>query len=663
MKFNKVLAALTGGALLCGSYACTDKIEPEPSPAAGNQEVYFPDNTSTTVNLEQNANHFDLTINRVNASAESTVALTSSATYIAEDDETATPKDASDIFTIPASVTFPMDVKELTLEVGVDFEKVIWNQVYNIEIAIDETQATPYGLKKVSLNVVFEPWEEWQVMDERGDYQQGALWDYNYATPVYYRKSLTNPDIIQYIVLSPFSDFDYEQLITVDGSTLVEIDGKEYPKAISEGIVTPIAYEEGGYYAYASTFWFIKNVYGPENDKDYTDADVDKAMVANDWMQSYYDPEKGRIYLYMTRYIADPYLGYWASQDLETLQLPGEFHDYYFDFNFEGNYVDPSGQEYAMVQIVPSSDIDNFSYKVVAGALSADELKAAQEELADDTETATYKGALTVRIPLDEEGDYTIVTVGYDEAGKNVCAGGQTFSFESVAKPSDFDSIGWCEYTDGIFAGLYAFDPLTWEVEIQEHKEMPGYYRLVKPYAGWPILGGDESLMHQGKFYLYLDAQNPKCVYLETSDLCVAALKQFPEPYVLSFGYYHKLTANYTDRQVILAGEAGTLKNDMITFPTAKLLLGTNGESSLYYANIDPENDTDDVTAGTGAFCVDLSVMAAAPKKKVSPRTSLPSVTTLRHMVKAAQAARPAGASVIKDKKEVIASMPLKRSI
>ena len=76
MKFNKIFSVLACTALLAAGYACTEKVEPTPSPVAGNEEVYFPYTDPATISIPVNATQISVTVNRVDATEESTVALT-----------------------------------------------------------------------------------------------------------------------------------------------------------------------------------------------------------------------------------------------------------------------------------------------------------------------------------------------------------------------------------------------------------------------------------------------------------------------------------------------------------------------------------------------------------------------------------------------------------
>lgn len=650
MKFNKIFSVLACAALLSGTFACTDKVEPTPSPVAGNEEVYFPYTASPQIAIPFDATHISVTVNRVDATEESTVALTSSVSYVDDSDEQ-NPQvvPVTDIFNIPASITFPKDVKEITLEIGVDFQKVVVDRAYYIELTLEDGKTGSYGLNHRIFQATYLPWEDWKLLSETepGIYQQAAIWDYEYTTPVYVRKSLTNEHLTQYMVLSPFSDFEYEQVINVDDTKTMEVDGVECPIVWMDGAIeTPVVNSNyGETMNYTTTFTYFK-YYWKGGGQFKTDDEVYSFMAGNNsegtvFAPSYFNPVQGRFFLYMTPYIS---LGHFG-ESLETLQLPGNYHDYYFTFNYQGNMVSNKGVESALVQVVPSTDIDHFSYNVLKGEPSEADLEKAYDALAEDPNAELiYEASYTISYPFEEEGKYTVIAVGFDKDNEVVCNGSKTYEFKTVQSASEWQSLGFVDYTDGLCVGLLLNEKAmaTWEVEIQEHKETPGYFRLVNPYENWPLLeAGIDWVVTEGNFYIELDAQDPDAVLMPMSDPGLdidTKINQQGElmgrAQVMSDAWYYIASQQATFEQVKAEGICGTFADDMITFPAAGLLMLAQNGKNLFYTNLDPEAPEDaDIDYGTGCFCVDFSQMSAAPAKKIGRKSVLPSTYELKSLV------------------------------
>ncbi|MDE6310859.1 MAG: hypothetical protein K2L96_03480 [Muribaculaceae bacterium] len=626
MKFNKIFSVLACAALLAGTYACTDKVEPTPSPVAGNEEVYFPFEESANITIPVNATMISVTVNRVDASEESTVALASAVTYTNEDSGEAVA--VTDIFTVPSSITFPKDVKQVTLEIGVDFEKVVMDREYNIDLTLDSSKTGSYGLGHKLFTATYLPWSEWELYSETepGVYQMGAYWDYEYNTPVYTRKSLTTEGLEQYLVLSPFSNLDYEEVIQVSADQFVEVDGVQCPVVkLTEAINTTIVNEKyGQVYMYTTAYEYLNDYYeggGAFPLPNGTTA-MD-AMQAQGWHLSYFNPVQGRFYLYMVLFIEDGFFG----EYLETLQLPGEFNDYYFTFNYSGNFVDKTGAEYAYVEVVPSPDLDHFACEMVPGKLSAQDAEAACEALAEDDDAEMiYAGSYTMSYAFEEAGDYTAIAVGYDKNNKVVCTGYKNYVFETVQSESEWKKLGNVDYTDGFFVGLClnkaAVD--TYEVAIEERKDTPGYYRLVNPYAGWWVLPELGWPLLEGNYYIEIDAQDPEAVLLPLCELGVDCKTKISQSEMMgaakgmSDGWYNINYGNSTLAQEKADGNVGVIADSRLTFPAASLLMVAGNGKNIFYANLDPDApEGAPIDYGEGFFEVSFEPVYGVSAKKV----------------------------------------------
>lgn len=650
MKFNKIFSVLACAALLSGTFACTDKVEPTPSPVAGNEEVYFPYTESSEIAIPLDATHISVTVNRVDASEESTVALTSSVSYVDDTDEQ-NPQvvPVTDIFTIPASVTFPKDVKEITLEIGVEFEKVVIDREYSIDLTLEDGKTGSYGLSHRTFTAIYLPWGDWKLVSETepGTYTLSLLANGYYTAAVYVRQSLTNENLSQYMIGMPTEALGLPDgtvmVFNMDKSNTVDVDGTECPLVWMSDYIDTGETQDGESIVYSTTFTWLRYYYPDQKVQAYTDEQIYQMMANNNFAVSYFDPVKGCFFLDMTMFLLNTKLS--GGQYLETLQLPGDYHDYFFSFNYEGNMVTNKGVEYALVQILPSADIDHFSYDILPGALSGSALDAAYEALAEDADAELiYDASYSVSYQFEEEGKYTVIAVGYDASNNVVCKGSKTYEFTTVQAASEWQSLGYIDYTDGIFVGLLLNENglATWEVEIQEHKETPGYYRLVNPYENWPLFeAGIGWTLLDGNYYIELDAQDPDAVLMPLSELGVDVDVAFNEAgetvgaaQAMSEPWYDIAVGDKTFEQAKADGSCGTFEDDMITFPTGGLLLLAGNGRNLFYANLDPTApSTAPVTYGMGCFCVDFSQMSAAPAKKIGRKSVLPSTYQLKSLV------------------------------
>lgn len=181
---------------------------------------------------------------------------------------------------------------------------------------------------------------------------------------------------------------------------------------------------------------------------------------------------------------------------------------------------------------------------------------------------------------------FYIVGYAYDAAGTL-----QGYDVNMFYTP-DF-SEGWttlpgkARFTDYIVSNIYTdIDLGTYEVEVQENDALPGYYRLVDPYARAPYNTLMPGTHGAHSHYLYLDASDPDCVVLEESPIGMVlsqdgAMRVTSDAYIL-------VQQGLPKDAIAYAKAAGTMKDGVITFPAScKIYAGynTEGMDSWYYCN------------------------------------------------------------------------------
>lgn len=585
---------LAGGALLATAAACTDEVKPEESPAVTGEGVYLSE-ADASVDIAEDATSVDVPVYRTNTAGEYTAELT--ATIVDEDGE-----DASDIFTLPSTVTFAAGEAVAAYTIGVDFSKVEPLAVYSLTLKVSNADATPYGLATYTYNVSYSPWTDWELYSESdpGVYQMAALWTYEYDTPVYIRKSMIDPDLMQYAVLSPFSDFDFVLEIDLNKKDTFMKNGVECYYVTAGTVDTPIVNSNyGESYSYTDVVTYIIREAGIDP------SDVDRILANNGWERSYYNPVEGRFYLNMMLYIPSGIFGV----STETLQLPGDFRDYYFNLNYAGNFVNSYGEETAIINVQPSDDVKSFTYDLLQGALSEEEVQKVVEHLTDDADAPVVEGSnANLQFVISEEGKYTLVVVGYNDASEKVCDAYLTFDYATVQASSPWKTIGVAEYTDGFISGNYnGIGGETWEVELQESTETPGLYRVPQPYFEWPQnVARDYVWSLEGRYYMEVNSEDPTLVYLPMAELGLELSSQDGAISIYSLAA-NELEKGTTPGEIKMKGYAGTNKDGVITFKKKALLITWSNLDSWYYAN------------ANGDWCLDMSMVEAkAPAKKAA---------------------------------------------
>ena len=613
-KYSLIAALVLSGALC----ACDDDNDYAPGASVSGDEVYFPISESASIDIPTDATSVAVSVNRLH----DTDAITVPVAAVVTDGEGA---DATSIFTVPSQVAFAAGENETTLTIGVDFAKVTPDEEYSLTLTLEGDNTTPYGASSRTYTLVYSPWTEWEyVPGEEGVYTMSVFTSAVVEVPVLTRQSLVNPNRVEYAVCDlfyassneedgPYINFTY----SMDLTKTIEVDGVDCP------IVTmnPLQVGENGagsgeyLILYDYRTWAIEVLGASESQ-------VDDWMERNDIGQSYYNPVTGTFAMDLILISTKLEPGQYYDDGYDYLQLPG-YKSYNLEFNYTGNFVDPKSEiEYAIVSAYKSEDVASYIYDIFAGELKGDDLDAAIESVkANDDLEAVTAATTNLAFALEENGKYTVVGVGRDSNGEQVCKANYTFTFNSVqgAPVEQWNSLGYCEYTDGFINAMYRVPTLTNDVEIQESVETPGLYRLVDPYKDWAAQVGADYL--EGKHYIIFDASIPDKVIIYPTTIGIEIDPSYGEIGVLSAAYL--LLSNEKDA----TGYFGTLQDGVITFPAGSLLVcEINAPDDLYYANIDPNNPTSgtsfDPSWGKGPFMIDMGDLAAAPAKKAPKATS-----------------------------------------
>lgn len=594
MKLNKYFSTLLGGLLLFGTWACTDKIEPEPTPAYEGNDVYFSTTASEEVDIPNGATEVSVEIYRVKAGDAQTVNL--SASFSMEDEE-GNEVPCTGIFTAPATVTFEVGEKKATVPVAVDFSKVEAGVEYYMTLKIDGNITSVYGDAEKTFTMAYSQWSDWtwyetpatlcawsingplaeageagtlspadleDSMDEDGDYY--LLY---YDGQIITRKSLINENLWMIGVGGPrYSNFHFNLIFTIDDAKFVEVEGKQYPY-VSMQTIEDCGYEyKGEVMSIMDCRTFMTDYLGqkPGSEK------YEQIWEGNDLKDNYYDPNTGVIH-YFPMYVTE------SSPFLPTesfIFLPG-FADYSLEFSYDGNFVDKKGVENAVVTITRSDDVHSYVYGVEAGALTDTQVEEVGQSLAANTELdLIYDMTKQVMIPCSEDGTYTIVAVLYDQKGTVVGYDSFAFNFESVMKETMWTKVGLAYFNDDIMTSFFeSYSGDTFEVECEQHKEYPGIFRLVDPLIDWTENKDIVSTGTPG--YIIFDTTDPEAVYIMDSPLgfSVPVMTKTDEEFYLID------QANGMDsEQMIEWGCNGTNVDGVITFP-ATFISPNNGKE--YY--------------------------------------------------------------------------------
>ncbi|MCM1067106.1 MAG: hypothetical protein NC418_05995 [Muribaculaceae bacterium] len=609
MKMNKLFSAIFGTALLAGAWACTDEVKYNPAPKYDGDEVFF--STETTpeeLQIPYGASEVNVQLERIHTEAELTVGLSGS---VIDPEGT----DMSAVFGVPTQITFPAGEKTVEIPISVVFSDVAPTVDYVLNIAVEGEQASPYGPTVATIILSYAPWTEWEEYST-AEYTgtMGNPWPGEPLEGIALRRnSVLDPNQEQWGFPGPrYSNLYFDYILTIDKTQTYEIDGEKCYKVTMP--LTDTHFDNGEDRIMLMDAFSWMRAYGAENGDKLSDASIESIMANNGFNRSYYNEKTGTFKLWLVPCVKGDELARY-SQSYTTLQLPG-FTFYSIDFAVLGSYVDPKGGESLVISATRSSDLASFAYNIVPGALTKEQVEAEAKKIKDNTEAELYVDETrNILFPFTEEGQYTLVAVGYEADGNAVYETSFTFDAASVQVPSEWKSIGYADYTDTFIYDLYngPDDPEedkiggeTWSVEVQEHKETPGYYRLVNPYLPWLEMMGAPNNYLDGNYYLYVNAQDKSGVYLELSELGAVINPSEGQIIAWSLADFQMEEKNWTLAQCKAQGLCGTFEDGMITFPADVLLMSVDAlfqQGKFGYAN------------SGEFFCIDFNAAQGAPAK------------------------------------------------
>lgn len=507
-------------------------------PSSSTTAAYFSSDDPTSIALAEDQASLSVNISRQNATGEATVQLTSTG--------------SSEIFTVPTSVSFAAGEATAAINVGVDFSKVQANDNYPLVIAIADGDATPYGKSSINISVVYSPWGAWTALPERGVYTLNTPYSGQGAVDLQMRQSKINPNQVQYRIPadngSNYALFEKEMIIELDLSTNI--------------VTVPIQLNGDSQndlpIRFCDSYTLYTKLLNSNNPGQYLGL-------------SNFNPKTGLFTLNLAFFMINgTSVSWWGGAFDNYLQLPG-YADYTVEISSNGHWVDDNGVENQILNFYKSADLASVKYEVLQGNVTGDALTAAINALAADKEADELTESGNVAFQL-EAGTYTAIAVGMAEGAMQTSAS-FTFDFESVMVDpnADWNDLGLCKYTDGFVSSWFDIPAFTYAVEVQEHKSMPGVYRLVEPYGqAWPAW--DSSLALPGKHYMVINAQDPEGVYVETSSLGIQLNPDYGE-FCVSSDAYLSLEEGYSLDAIKAAGLCGVMKDGVITFPARKTLL------------------------------------------------------------------------------------------
>lgn len=577
MKLNKLFFGLLGAAVLSFT-ACSENSDDDYKWAKANgEQVYFSNDLSEKVELDTNAVYFNIPVQRINAGGAITVPITAVDTF--------------GVFTYPSSVTFEAGQTETSIAVGYngkDREKFPYDKFMDITIALADsaTYATNYGHSTYKFKAgVPAPLKLLGV----GKFADNFWFEAESDVEIY--QNTLHPN--EFRIMDPFTQM-YSRLqkpepyITI---TVLEPGQTVYGVTITqEGLV---AYDDisTGYF-HSSYSQIIYMVYPAR----FTAYRNEAAISHNKVVSRQANGLPGQIQLAPYYYMFG--VGGWdqtTADGVVMITFPDYVpKDYSVNaFTYLGILNDPDGAVYAVGETELGADAIGNTYAVVVPA-DADPQAVADAIAAGDLEGAEVEnGYYKVPVGEDMTGKLQVVLVVVDEGEAKVIESNAFEYWGGGENPWNALGVGY--YTDDFVVSLYtkAGEPYSYEVEIEENKDTPGLYRIVKAYeplaAAFEETGGSENIE--------VNAADPEGVYI---DMQPTGLNLGYGPIsIMSWGAY-AMQNGVPFASAKEQGLLGTLKDGIITLPVLQHETSTGAIAKHQGIMID--NDGAMYSCPNGAF-------------------------------------------------------------
>ena len=545
--------------LALGFSACTEQVEYTPAEMPSSDQVYFSNTNATKIDIEKEAVSFDIHVSRIACGAAASVPVTVEADSL-----------ANVLFDFPATVEFGDSMTTAVYTVSVNEGIVLeYEQYSNISLSISEEIATPYGNSTFSFQVgVPAPWSDWEEFGT-GTYTLSIYWGGTHSgLPIYYREYLLNDVDAQFYIPGIANSMD----LTID-----------YNRQTGACQILPQFAATNSNYGQVTVCDIPHYPFTNIDPKDY------------ETYPCTFDAEKGLFtfnvaYIVCTLYNANQNGSF--GNGVETFQLDGYYiPDYSLTMAYRGNYVDNNGTNNAVISTTKGVDVAKYLMTVISADEDAN--AAIQGMLKGEVACDTLTEAGFYAYPMTASGNYKALAITFDAEENPLEAYSTDFEFWVAGDSNPWESLGYAMYTEDCLTTFFDVANETYPVEVRQHKDYPGLFRVIHPYAAY---GADTSK----EYFIEIDATDPEAVIIPgVYGTGLDAGKG--EVSITSMAYYYMATQGATKEDVKDAGYTGVLAENVITFPVEGLLISMADykDGSFYSSNVN------------GKFKLDMSNMTA----------------------------------------------------
>ena len=499
MKFNKILSiALMFPALVAFHSCAEDSFEYMPAEPATGTQVYFPGSVKSDFVVSAVDTVFTLNLERVDKDSVAYIALS------AETDSVTAP-----LFVFPSVAVFEAGEKSTTITCIAKADQMEYDKTYTVKLSIANPEdATLYGLSSVTLNITCPaPWKSLGVGKFADAYLGGAG---NYSEVEIQQNEL---DPKTFRIVEPYAEI-------LEGiATDKYFEFSVLPKGYDfQGTILDAEYVV--FKDYNTGAWnsnYAEDIYALHPYRFGRTPDKWSYNVVLEYQENGLPGEVSMAPLY---YLFNEGGG-WDKTTANTISVlfPGFVKaDYSAAMTYAGIFTTPDGTTHAVADLTLGADATDV--KAIVMPADADAAAVADAIAAGELEAMDVQaGRIEVPFNAEELGgsNFNIIAVVMAD-GKVKTVVSASYEYYGGGDSNPWTSLGTGFFTDDIVAPLFGVEPVTYEVEILEHSENPGLYRVMNPYSNSVYPYAEDDCAEEG-LYLEVNATDAEGVYIQYQTL------------------------------------------------------------------------------------------------------------------------------------------------
>ena len=385
-------------------YIAAEKIDSE--------QVYFPNTNSSKIALSSVDNSYDIAIARVKTDESITVPLTITG--------------ENEHYNIPSSVSFAQGESTAYVKVTYDVEEIGFDTFSDLIISINEEYTSVYGNSKYSFNIGIPA--PWKSLGEATYFDDLLNAFYGTGIPEYkveIQENLLQPGLFR--LVNPYGeayphndpgDWDDSQdwylEINAEDPTAVYINVQESGMDWGDGMLS------------------FGSVAGLQMSRDgKTLEEVKEAGLTGTFENGVITFPVGSLVISEAGYNDGALYGTNGSGAFMVIMPGTVLADYSIEVNYMGRFINLKDSNYVVADVTLGEDVESAKLALVLNDVTdADSFDAIVEGINDGTiEAIDIDKSGSYNISCEEDGDYLLVAVSYDEDGDAKEADSDSFEY------------------------------------------------------------------------------------------------------------------------------------------------------------------------------------------------------------------------------------------